>query len=102
MRLLEGANVFSLLSLAMVTGLFVLGNYQEFLDESQLMLLDLLSLLAMFGVASGLCYMVALVIWMIRRRHAMLFRFVYAVVATLIAAVAAVAGGALESFVRPV
>lgn len=101
MRILEGANVFFLSSVILVAGLFVLGNFQGFLDTSQLLLLDMLSILSMLCVASGLCYVVALAIWMVRRRHAMVLRFLYGVVAVVIGAAAAVAGGALEAFVRP-
>ncbi|MFW6380412.1 MAG: hypothetical protein ACOC0Y_00020 [Spirochaetota bacterium] len=100
MRLLEGASVFFLLSLLLVSGLFVMGNYQGFLDSSLMLLLRLVSTLSMLCIASGLCYVAALGIWMIRRRHVMVLRFVYGVVATFVGAVVAVAGGALEAFVR--
>jgi uncharacterized membrane protein len=101
MRLLEGANLFFLLTVLLLAALLALGNFQEFLDSSQLMLLGLLSLASMLGVASGICYIVALVIWMIRRHRLMILRFAYGVVATTIAGAFAVAGGALDAFVRP-
>lgn len=101
MRLIEGANLFSFLSLLLAAGLFVLGNYQEFLDSSQVMLLGIVSTLAMLSVASGICYFVALVIWMIRRRHLMIGRVIYALLATSMAASIVVAGGALEAVIRP-
>jgi len=101
MRLLEGANLFFLLSVLLVVALFVLGNFQEFLDDSLLMLLDLLSTLSVLCIASGVCYVVALVIWMIRRRHFMALRLGYGVLATVVAGAVTVAGGALEAFVRP-
>ena len=102
MRILEGANVFFLFALLLVAGLFVLGNFQEFLDESQLLLLQAASVLSMLCIASGVSYAVALVIWMIRRRHLMLLRLIYGILATVVASAAAVAGGALEALVRPV
>lgn len=101
MRLLEGANVFFLLSIILFVGLFVLGNNQEFLDSSQLMLLGLISVASSLCVASGICYLVALGIWMIRRHHFMGLRVLYGVLATSIGGAAAVAGGALDAFVRP-
>lgn len=101
MRILEGANVFFLLALLLVTGLFVLGNFQEFQDRSQLMLLGMASVLSMLCIASGVSYAVALVIWMVRRRHLMMLRLLYGLFATVVAGALAVAGGALEALVRP-
>ncbi len=101
MRLLEGANLFFLMSLLLVAALFVLGNFQNFLDTSLLMLLDLLSLLSILCIASGVCYILALVVWMVRRHHLMFARLLYGCVATLTATLVVVAGGALEAFVRP-
>ena len=102
LRILEGANLFFLLSLLMVTALFILGNFQGFLDSSQLMLLSLLSVLSVLCVASGITYLVALIIWMARRHHLMLLRIFYALLATLVGGALAVAGGALEALVEPV
>lgn len=101
LRLLEGANVFFLLMVLLLVGLFVLGNFQEFLDGSQLMLLRLMSLASMLCIASGLSYVASLVVWMIRRRHVMVLRLLYGLSATAIAAAVTVAGGALDAFVRP-
>ncbi len=101
MRLLEGANVFCLMSLLLVAGLFVLGNFQEFLDQSQLMLLSIVSVLSVLCVASGLCYVIALSIWMVRRRRSMLLRLFYGLIATLMGGAAAAVAGALEAIVRP-
>lgn len=102
LRLLEGANVFFLLMVILFVALFVLGNFQEFLDSSQLMLLRMMSLASMLCIASGLSYVATLVIWMIRRHHLMVLRLLYGLAATVIAAVVTVAGGALDAFVRPV
>lgn len=99
--MLEAANLFFLLSVLLVTGLFVLGNFQEFLDSSQELLLVALSTLSTLCVASGICYVVALVIWMIRRRHVMAFRLLYGLLATTVGGAVAVLGGALEALVRP-
>ncbi|MFW6312449.1 MAG: hypothetical protein ACOC2N_01010 [Spirochaetota bacterium] len=101
MRLLEGANLFFLLSLLLVAALFVLGNFQGFLDTSLLMLLDLLSLLSILCIASGVCYVLALLVWMLLRHHFMVLRLLYGLLATATATLAVIAGGALEAFVRP-
>lgn len=101
MRILEGANLFFLLTTVLVAVLFVLGNFQEFLDSSQLMLLSLLSVASTLCVASGICYVVALIIWMIRRRHVMIARFLYGLLAVTVGVGLSVAGGALEALVRP-
>ena len=101
MRLLEGASLFSLLSMLLATGLFVLGNFQEFLDTSQMLLLRVLSVSSMLCIASGLCYVVTLVIWMFRRGHFMALRILYGVVATAAGVVAAALAGVLETIARP-
>lgn len=102
MRLLEGANVFCLMSLLLVAGLFVLGNFQEFLDQSQLMLLSIVSVLSVLCIASGFCYVIALTIWMVRRRRSMMLRLFYGLLSTLMGGIAAAIAGALETIVRPV
>ncbi len=101
MRLLEGANLFSLLSLVLAAGLFVLGNFQEFLDTSQMLLLRVLSASSMLCIASGLCYVVTLVIWMFQRRHFMVFRLFYGMAATVTGVVATILAGVLETIARP-
>ncbi len=101
LRLLEGANVFFLLLVLLLVGLFVLGNFQEFLDSSQLMLLRMMSLASMLCIASGLSYVASLVIWMIRRHHLMILRLLYGLAAIAVAAAVTIAGGALDAFVRP-
>jgi hypothetical protein len=93
---------FSLVSLLLVGALFVLGNYQEFLDSSLLLLVRLMSLLSLFCIASGLCYVIGLVAWMARRRHMMLLRFVYGVLAIGIGAAGTVSTGLLQALARPV
>lgn len=100
-RFLESSTVFFLVSVLLTAALFVLGNVQEFLDESLTMLIDLLVVFSTLGVTSGLCYVVALLVWMIRRHHVMAGRFALGVAATAIALVAAVGAGALGALVSP-
>ncbi len=101
MRLFEAANLFCLMSLLLIAGLFVLGNYQEFLDETQLMLLGILSVFSVLCVASGFCYVVTLTVWMITRRHRMILRLLYGLFATVTGGLIATVAGALETIVRP-
>lgn len=99
-RLLEGVNAFAFAGTVLVAGLFALGNYQEFLDGSQSMLLILVSFLSLLAVATGLSYVGSLIIWMIRRRRTLILRLLYGIVATAICAAFAVGIGLLQSAVR--
>lgn len=101
MRILESANLLFLVNVLLVAGLFVLGNYQEFMDASLILLVRLLSILSILCVASGLSYVATLIVWMIRRRHFMAFRLAYGFSATVVASLTAVIAGALETIVRP-
>ena len=101
MRILESANLLLLVNVLLVAGLFVLGNYQEFMDTSLILLVRLLSILSILCVASGLSYLATLIVWMIRRRHFMALRLTYGFFATVLASLTAVIAGALETMVRP-
>ena len=101
-RVLEGTSVFGLTSLLLVGALFVLGNYQQFLDTSLMLLLRLMSALSLLCVASGACYVVGLLVWMIRRRHVMVVRLLYGLVATAVGAAGAIGTGLLQAMAQPV
>jgi hypothetical protein len=101
LRLLESATLFFSVSVLLCAGLFVLGNAQEFLDGSLRMLLNLLVVFSTLGVTSAACYIVALVIWMVRRSRVMIGRFLLACLAAALSLSAALAGGALEALVTP-
>ena len=101
LRLLESATLFFVVSAALAVALFVLGNVQGFLDASLRMLLNLMVIFSTLGVTSGICYVVACVTWMIRRRHLMIARLGLGVLAIALTLTAALAGGALEALVTP-
>ena len=101
LRLLESATLFFSVSVLVCAGLFVLGNAQGFLDDSLRMLLNMLVVFSTLGVTSAACYIGSLVIWMARRRHLMLGRFLLGVLAAVVTLSAALAGGALEALVTP-
>ena len=84
-----------------MAALFVMGNYQQFLDSSLLILLRGISLLSLLCIASGVFYLASLLIWMVRRRHMMLLRAVYGVIAVAVGAVASAGTGLLQSLVLP-
>ena len=94
--------MFGLVALLLVGALFVIGNYQQFLDSSLMLLLRLESGLSLLCVTSGVCYLAGLFAWMIRRRHVMFFRVVYGVVAVALGAVGAVGTGLLQAMAQPV
>lgn len=102
MRILEGISAFLLLLSIIALFMYLLGNYQQFLPDSQLLLLGILR------VASALCafatvyYAVALVIWMISRRHILVGRIIYAVVAVAFAVIATLSSHLVTVIIQPV
>ncbi len=101
LRLLESTTLFFVVGALLVAALFVLGNVQEFLDSSLRMLLNLMVVFSTLGVTSAVCYLVACITWMIRRRHVMIVRLLAGLVAVALTLSAALAGGALEALVTP-
>lgn len=79
--------------------LFIVGNFQEFLDRSQTMLLSMVFFLGLLCTATGVFYIVSLVIWTIRRKHLLFFRFVYGILATAIGTACALGIGILQAIV---
>ena len=86
MRLLESISGFFLVSSLVVVGLFLLGNVQEFMDSTQLLLLTILRVSGLLCALTGVYYTISLVVWMFHRRRFLVVRFVYAIVATTVGA----------------
>jgi hypothetical protein len=101
-RIVESANLMFFVGTLLVFGLFVLGNYQEFMDRSQTMLLQLVFFLSLLCVSTGLFYLVSLIVWMIQRRHLLVLRVIYGFVATAIGAAGALGVGLLQAAVQSV
>ncbi len=101
LRLLESATVFTFLLMLLVLGLFLLGNYQEFLDSSQNMLLGVLRTASLASALVGIYYFVALVVWMLRRRHSLPLRVVFSVVVVGLRLVLAFGSDLVVSFLSP-
>lgn len=99
-RIVGSANAFFFVATLLILGLFIMGNYQEFLDSSQAMLLQLLFLSGLLSLSSGLFYIVSLVTWMISRRRIVMIRFLYGLVSAAVGAAAALAIGVLQAVVR--
>jgi len=78
---LQKGLAFSLSSSFALLLLYALGNYQGFLDESQLMILDLVSVSLWAACLCGAGVLVLLVVNGIRRRRFALVRFLLTVVA---------------------
>jgi len=94
--------VFFFLAVLITAGLFVLGNFQEFLDQSQLLLLRFLSAAGILCAASGLWYVISLTVWMIRRRHLMLLRLLASLVSTTIGVSAVLGATVLQTLAEGV
>ena len=101
-RIVSTSHIFFLFAILITAGLFVLGNFQEFLDESQLLLLQLLSACGILCAASGIWYIVSLSIWMIRRGHLMLLRAFVALVSTTTGVAAVLVATALQTLTEGV
>ena len=99
-RLAGSANVVFFFGTLIVLGLFVMGNYQEFMDQSQRLLLQLVFLLSLLCAATGLFYLVSLIIWMARRRHILALRVLYGMVATTVGAAGTLGIGVLQALMR--
>ena len=80
----------------LVSAVFILGNYQEFLLESQLLLLQLASAAGILGLGSGLWYLAALTIWMIRRGHLMILRLLLGLISTTASLIIVVLASTLQ------
>ena len=101
-RIVESANLMFFIGTLLVLGLFVLGNYQEFLDRSQTMLLQLVFFLSLLCVSTGLFYLGSLIAWMVRRRHFLILRVIYGLVATAVGGAGALGIGVLQAVVQSV
>lgn len=77
-----------------------MGNYQEFLDQSQTLLLQVVFFLSLLCAGTGAFYLVSLTAWMIQRRHFLILRVLYGVVATAIGGAGALGIGALQAVVQ--
>ena len=97
LRIVESAHTFFLFGTLLTGGLFVAGNYQEFLDASQILLLQILSVMGVLCGASGLWYAGGLVIWMVRRRKPMLVRLFASMLSSLIGAAGVLLAGAFQA-----
>jgi len=100
LRIVESANLLFFFGTLLVLGLFVMGNYQEFMDRSQSMLLQMVFFLGLLCVSTGLFYLGALIAWMIRRRHFLILRVIYGLVATAVGGAGALGIGMLQAVVR--
>ncbi|WP_455382112.1 hypothetical protein [Salinispira pacifica] len=86
LRTLESATAFLLLFLLFVLGLFLLGNYQEFLDSTQRFVLAVLRVVSLLCALVGLYYTVGLIVWMARRGRFMLGRTILGAAALIFGA----------------
>lgn len=79
MRVLESASLFFVSFSLSVGALYIIGNYQNFLDRSQFMLLWVLRTGSLLSVLVTSYYLLVLIVWMYRRRFLVLPRILYAV-----------------------
>lgn len=99
-RIVGSANVLFFFGTLILLGLFVMGNYQEFLDSSQRMLIYGVFFVGLLCVSTGVFYVVSLVIWMFRRGHLLLFRLIYGVAATAVGGASALGIGLLQAVIQ--
>lgn len=102
MRILEGISAFLLLVSIIVLSMYLLGNYQQFLPESQLLLLGILRVTSGLCAFASLYYGVALGIWMVSRRYLLVGRIVYAIVALTFAVAVSLSSHLVTVLIQPV
>lgn len=102
MRITEGISVFLLSLSVIVLGMYLLGNYQQFLPQSQLLLLDVLRVSSALCGFATLYYGVMLVVWMVSRRHLLIGRLVYVVFATVFSLAMSLGAHLVTVIIRPV
>lgn len=76
-------SVFLFLSSLLLFGMYLLGNFQEFLDSTQTMLLTAVRLVSFLSGISSLYYAVSLVISMVYRKKTYFLRIVLSVLGSL-------------------
>ena len=78
--LLGRLTVFFVLFSLLILFLYIIGNYQEFLDSSQFMLLKILEVVSLFGGISGMYYIFFLFFVAITEKKLMVLRFVLTII----------------------
>jgi uncharacterized BrkB/YihY/UPF0761 family membrane protein len=102
LRVLEGLTLLFFSSCLLILGMFILGSFQQFLPETQLMLLTLLRVSSFLSVVSNLYYVLLLVAWMMRRRRFAIPRLLIAVIGTAIGIALFLGVRLLSVFLEPV
>ncbi len=96
-RHLHSASVFLFANVLIGTALYAIGNYQEFLDTTQHVMIALVRYLAIGAVLVTLVYFALAVVQMIVLRSFRLRDVLYAVLITAISSTLAIAGGILTT-----
>lgn len=102
LRVLEGLTLLFFSSCLLILGMFILGSFQQFLPETQLMLLTLLRVASFLSVVSNLYYLLLLVAWMMRRRRFAIPRLLIALLGTTVGAALFLGVRLLSVFLEPV
>ncbi len=92
-------SAFLFLSIILLTGLFFLGNIQEFMDATQIMLLDLVDIVSPVFLAAAVSFAVILIVEGIRLRRFLYGRFVLTLFAILLVSAFFVFSNFLNSWV---
>ncbi len=92
-HLLESSSIFFLSISILGFLLYILGNFQSFLEETQLRILLIVQITGIIGFVVSLYYLVFLIVWIIRRRRVPMSRVAFSLLALLINV--ALAGGSL-------
>jgi hypothetical protein len=84
LRIFESISLFFFIMTFVVIAVFLMGNYQEFQDTTQFLLLGILRVIAVLCSLTSAYYVVTLSVWSITRRHLLPFRFAYALLAVVL------------------
>lgn len=93
LHLLEGSSIFFLSASFLSFLMYLLGNFQSFLENTQLLILNIVQISGIIGLVVSVYYLIFLVYWIIRRKRVPLSRLIYSLLAIVFNL--ALAGGSL-------
>lgn len=87
LHILEGGTVFLLSSAVIASMMYILGNFQSFMEETQLFILSMIQTVSIVGFVVSLYYLAFLVYWIFRRKRVpfqRLFSALFAIVINIL------------------
>lgn len=99
---LEGLFAYALVLMLLTSALYAIGTYQAFLESTQMALVVITRWISAVGVFVGFYYLVALLSWMVTRKHRLFVRFVGGLLGLVVSVVLNLVSTGIILVVRPV